>query len=188
MTLWSFDPVADHCFSLSEDIEEDMSVPPPPPPAPPLAIKNMHTKCEADKMEAGRCFLEFVGRYNLHLLYFPHHSNVWDVRLFRSVVSLLPPAALLCPYGLIFTCIAGSWCHYLLSMRPGIWAAVNLEQAWLCSPELMVQYAPCYSRIIGAKALAIKSVLSKLIGSVGSRLICELGMRKGAFRVSWVVR
>lgn len=45
----------------------------------------------------------------------------------------------------------------------------------------MVQYAPCYSRIIDAKALAIKPVLSKLIGSVGSHLICELGMRKGVF-------
>lgn len=46
---------------------------------------------------------------------------------------------------------------------------------------LMVQYAPCYSRIIDAKALAIKTVLLKLIGSVGSHLICELGMRRGVF-------
>lgn len=45
----------------------------------------------------------------------------------------------------------------------------------------MVQYAPCYSRIIDAKSLAIKSVLLKLIGSVGSHLICELGMKKGVF-------
>lgn len=45
----------------------------------------------------------------------------------------------------------------------------------------MVQYAPCYSRIIDAEALAIKSVSLKLIGSVGSHLICELGMRKGVF-------
>lgn len=45
----------------------------------------------------------------------------------------------------------------------------------------MVQYAPCYSGIIGAKAQAIKSVLLKLIGSVGSQLICELGMRKEVF-------
>lgn len=52
------------------------------------------------------------------------------------------------------------------------------------APVLMVQYAPCYSRIIDAKVLAIKSVLSKLIGSVGSRLICEPGMRKAAL---WLV-
>lgn len=58
------------------------------------------------------------------------------------------------------------------SVSPGI---------WLCSPVLMVQYASCYSRIIDAKALAIKTVLLKLICSVGSHLICKLGMRKGAF-------
>lgn len=45
----------------------------------------------------------------------------------------------------------------------------------------MVQYAPCYSRIIDAKSLAIKSVLSKLIGSVGSHLICVLEMKARVF-------
>lgn len=44
----------------------------------------------------------------------------------------------------------------------------------------MVQYVPCYSRIIDAKALAIKPVLLKLIGSVGSHLIC-LEWGKGVF-------
>lgn len=34
-----------------------------------------------------------------------------------------------------------------------------------------LQYAPCYSRIIGAKAPAIKAALLKIIGSAGSRLI-----------------
>lgn len=74
------------------------------------------------------------------------------------------------------------YCCIMRSLPPSlsadIWEPVNLKQARLCSPLLMAQYAPCYSRIIDAKSLAIKSVLLKLIGSVGSQLICALGTRE----------
>lgn len=87
------------------------------------------------------------------------------------------------PYGYLFSCIAVSWDHYLHHWAQASKKPVNLEQTRLCCSVLMVQYAPCYSRIIGAKSLAIKSVLLKLIGSVGSHLICILGMRKRVLRL-----